>query len=398
MDPDLTRGRRWALAIPRRPGKTPVMPRHPSRRDFIRLVALTSAAAAGHRLLRAGEAVNPPPAAVPAPRPLGVALLGLGSYSTQQLGPALRQTRRCRLTGVITGTPAKAERWAREYRLPRKNLYDYDNLERIADNPDIDIIYVVTPPARHAEFTLRAAKAGKHVISEKPMACSVAECDAMIAACRAAGVKLSIGYRLHFDPYHQELLRLARDPACGPFHQMTGEFSFTMREKQWRVEKRMAGGGPMMDVGIYVVHGACTAAGGVAPLAVLAHEEPKTRPGFFRDVEETMRWTMIFPGGASCSAVSSYSRQANWFRAEGPNGWIDFPDNAFSYRGIHGRTSRGPLRFDPPINQQAAQMDDFSDCIVTNRESPVAGELGRRDLRILSAIYESAATGRRVTV
>jgi glucose-fructose oxidoreductase len=256
----------------------------------------------------------------------------------------------------------------------------------------------VTPPALHPEFAIRAAKAGKHVISEKPMACSVADCDAMIAACRDAGVKLSIGYRLHFDPYHQELVRLAGDSSFGPFNRMSGDFGFTMYGQQWRVEKRLAGGGPMMDLGIYVIHAACMASGGVAPLAVTAHEEPKTRPEFFREVEETMRWTMEFPGGAVCTAVSSYSHQNNYFRAEGPHGWIEFPENAFAYRDIRCATSRGPVRFKPQVNQQARQMDDFADCILSGRASPVPGELGRRDIRILSAIYEAAATGRRVLV
>jgi glucose-fructose oxidoreductase len=96
--------------------------------------------------------------------------------------------------------------------------------------------------------------------------------------------------------------------------------------------------------------------------------------------------------------VSSYSHPNNYFRAEGPHGWIEFPENAFAYRDIRCATSRGPVRFKPQVNQQARQMDDFADCILSGRASPVPGELGRRDIRILSAIYEAAATGRRVLV
>jgi len=372
------------------------MRNQPSRRDFIRLVTIGTSAVMGARFLRPG-AFGQAPGPV-AERRLGVALLGLGGYSTGELAPALQVTRRCRLAGVITGTPGKAQTWASRFNLPKKNLYDYSNLEQIADNPDIDIVYVVTPPGLHAEFAIRAAKAGKHVISEKPMACSVAECDAMIAACRDAHVKLSVGYRLHFDPYHQELMRLAGPEGMGPFTKMSGNFGFRMWGRQWRAEKRLAGGGPMMDVGIYVVHAACMAAGGVAPVAVTAKELPKTRPDFFKDVEESMRWTMEFPGGALCLGESSYVRNANRFRAEGANGWIEFPDNAFAYRGIECRTSRGPLSFQPPVSQQARHMDDFADCILSGRPSTVPGELGRRDIRIVSAIYEAAATGNRVAV
>jgi len=373
------------------------MPHAPSRREFLRLAAIGSLTVAGGYLLRTSARAEAQPTAAGA-RKLGVALLGLGSYSTNQLAPALLQTRLCRLAGVVTGSAAKAAKWARKYDLPKKNLYHYDHLEQIADNPDIDVVYVVTPPALHPEFTIRAAKAGKHVISEKPMACSVADCDAMIAACRDAGVKLSLGYRLNFDPYHQELLRLAREPDFGPFTRMTGDFSFVMRGKQWRAEKRLAGGGPMMDIGIYVVHGACMAAGDAAPVAVTAHEEPKTRPELFKDVEETMRWTMEFPGGAVGRARSSFSQNRNSFHAEGPRGWVDFPDSAFAYRDIECETSRGRLNFDPPVNQQARQMDDFADCILTGRATPVPGELGRRDIRILSAIYEAASTGKRIVI
>jgi predicted dehydrogenase len=373
-----------------------VVPPHTSRREFLRVAAIGSLALAGEKLVPAAAAA--PAMAEAAPdRPLGIALLGLGGYATNELAPALQLTKHCRLVGAISGTPAKLDEWARKYRLPRKNLYSYETMAQIADNPDIDIVYVVTPPALHPEFTIRAAQAGKHVISEKPMATSVADCDAMIAACRDAKVRLSIGYRLHFDPYHTEMERRAVDPRYGPFMKMDGVFSFVMHGKQWRAEKRLAGGGPMMDLGIYVVHACCMAAGGVTPVAVTAHELPKKRPDFFRDVEETMEWTMEFPGGAIGRGRSSFNEGGNHFRAEGPHSWFEL-DNAFSYRGIRCNTSTGPLDFEPPVNQQARQMDDFAECIRTGRASPVPGELGRRDIRILMAIYESAKSGRTVAV
>ncbi|HTQ30186.1 MAG TPA: Gfo/Idh/MocA family oxidoreductase [Opitutaceae bacterium] len=365
---------------------------HPSRREFLRLLALgTATLAAGNPLKSYAESLGNNRG-----RPLGVALLGLGKYSTNELGPALRQTKLCRLTGVISGHPYKLAQWAKDYDLPEKNLYHYENLERIADNPDIDIVYVVTPPALHPEFAIRAAKAGKHVISEKPMATSVADCEAMIAACRDAKVKLSIGYRLHFDPYHKELMRLAHDRDFGAFTRMTGDRGFIMQERAWRVDKKLAGGGPMMDLGIYIVQGACMAAN-ATPVAVTAHEEPKTRPELFNEVEETIRWTMEFPDGAECDAVVSFSHSADYFRAEAPHGWIEFKQHAFTYHGIVAATSRGPLTFTPPF-QQALQMDDFADCIISGRDTPVPGEMGRRDIAIIEAIYEAARNGKRVAV
>jgi glucose-fructose oxidoreductase len=330
-------------------------------------------------------------------RKLGIALAGLGRYSTRQLGPALKETKFCRLAGVITGSVEKGLQWSKDYGFPEKNIFSYNMMHRLADNKDIDIVYVVTPNGLHAAHAIAAAKAGKHVICEKPMANTVAECDSIIAACKAANVQLSMGYRLHFDPYHKELMRLAKEKDFGPFTSITGDRGFVMANKVWRADKKLAGGGPMMDLGVYIIHGACMAANGVAPIAVTASEHPKTKPDMFTDVEEGMNWTMEFPGGAVCTAQTSYQHNADRFKATGPNGFIEFREHAFTYRGMVVETSRGPLNFTPP-NQQALQMDDFADCILNNRTTRVPGELGRRDLAIIEAIYTAAATGKRIAV
>jgi glucose-fructose oxidoreductase len=331
------------------------------------------------------------------PRKVGIALLGLGGYSTNQLGPALKQTQYCKLAGVITGSKAKGEQWAKDYGFPAKNIYSYDTISQLADNPDIDIVYVVTPNGLHAEHAIAAAKAGKHVICEKPMANTVAEADAIIAACRAAKVKLSIGYRLHFDPYHQELMRLAKERDFGLLSKMNGDRGFVLGSKVWRADKKLAGGGPLMDLGIYLIHGACMAANGVPPLAVTAKYHPKTKPEIFADVEEGISWTMEFPGGAIADLQTSYQHTSDHFKAEGPKGWIEFKEHAFTYKGMVVETSRGPLKFTPP-NQQALQMDDFARCVQLNKPSRVPGELGRRDMVIIEAIYKAAETGRKVAV
>src|SRR5215217_2684998 len=146
---------------------------------------------------------------------LGIALVGLGSYSTYQLAPALQQTQHCYLAGIVTGTPAKEKMWAAQYNIPASNIYNYQNFDRIADNKDIDIVYVVLPIALHKEFTIRAAQAGKHVICEKPMALNAQECRDMIYACKKANRMLSIGYRLHFEPYNLEMMRLGQQKVFG---------------------------------------------------------------------------------------------------------------------------------------------------------------------------------------
>jgi glucose-fructose oxidoreductase len=370
----------------------PRSPRAVSRRAFLGQLSLGAAAtwALGRYDLRAQDQ--------PAHRKLGVALVGLGKYSSGQLGPALLETKNCRLMGVVTGDPAKGGEWARQHGFPVRNIYGYDTMGRLADNADIDIVYVVTPNGLHAQHAIAAAQAGKHVICEKPMANTVAECDAIIAACRAANRKLSIGYRLHFDPYHQAMMKMAADPGVGPFTTMKGDRGFFLKAGAWRADKKLAGGGPMMDLGIYINHGACMAAGGAAPFAVTAKETRKTKPELFPEVEEGINWQMEFGGGAICDAFTSYTHSADAFRAASPRGWIEFKEHAFTYRGMVVETNRGPLHFDPPVNQQALQMDDFAQCVRENRESRVPGEMGRRDLVIIEAIYAAARTGRRTLV
>ncbi|MGH8016990.1 MAG: Gfo/Idh/MocA family protein [Opitutaceae bacterium] len=373
------------------------MSKHPgsgtSRRAFLQHLSLGAAAlASGAGLapgLRAAENAR-------AGRKLGVALAGLGGYSTGQLAPALRETSLCRLAGVVTGSRAKGERWAQEHGFPENCIYNYDTMTDIAENPGIDIIYIVTPPGLHAEHTIRAAGTGKHIICEKPMAVSVKECDAMIEACRAAGVKFSIGYRLHYHPIHQEVKRLATGADYGPFESMNGAFGFRTGRKSWRLTQKLGGGGPLMDVGIYVIQSACMAAG-TTPVAATARELPKTRPEFFDEVEETLVFDLEFPGGVHCEGRTSYNESYNRFRAESSEGWIEI-EPAFSYGGLRARTSRGPLPASS-INQQAAQMDAFAQVILDDGESIVPGEMGRRDMQIITAIYESARhDGRRMEI
>ncbi len=360
----------------------------PGRRSFLAQLALGAAGLALGRHAFAAAA----PVEAPA-RKLGVALVGLGSYATNQLAPALERSRHCRLAGVVTGTPEKAERWRREHRLPPENIYDYATMDRLAENPAIDIVYVVTPPGLHAEHTIRAARAGKHVICEKPMAVSVAECDAMIAACRAAGVHLSLGYRLQYEPAWQEVKRLARTEEFGAFGTMSGGFGFRHRGGGWRLDKKIGGGGPLMDVGIYVIQAACMAAAG-APVAVTAVEPPKRRPEVFREVEETLDFTLEFANGATCAGTTSYETGSNRFRAEAPAGFVEL-EPAYSYSGLVGRTGRGPLpRSD--AHQQAAQIDGIAEAIRAGVPSLSPAEMGRRDLQIITALYEAARTGRRV--
>ena len=231
---------------------------------------------------------------------LGLALVGLGTYSTEQLAPALQETEHCYLAGIVSGSPEKMDRWKQQYHLPDNACYTYETFDSIRDNPDIDIVYVVLPNALHAEYVIRAAGAGKHVICEKPMAITVKDCDRMIAACREAGKLLSVGYRLHFEPHHQEVMRLGQQRAFGNITLIEADHSLA-DASGWRIEKELSGGGPLMDVGIYCVQ-AVRYATGLEPVAVTAQEGFKQHPEKFKTTEESINWQMELPGGLVANA------------------------------------------------------------------------------------------------
>jgi predicted dehydrogenase len=325
---------------------------------------------------------------------LGIALVGLGAYSTGQLGPALKETEHCYLAGIVTGSEEKAGKWKKEYNISYTNVYNYSNFDTICDNSDIEIIYIVLPNSMHEEYVIRAAKAGKHIICEKPMAITVEQCDRMIDACRKAGVMLSIGYRLHFEPYNMEMMRLGAGEVFGEIKKMKADNGMA-EIKGWRLDKALAGGGPLMDVGIYCVQG-CRYTLDREPIAVTAQEGPKTNPEKFKTVEESLTWQMEFPNGVIAECKTSYAEDMNLLRAEAANGWFELSP-AYEYKGIKGRTSKGEMKF-PEINQQAAQMDDFALAIKEGRPSPVPGEMGRQDVQILQAIYKAMEMGQRVEI
>ena len=324
---------------------------------------------------------------------LGIALVGLGSYSTYQLAPALQETRHCHLAGIVTGTPSKASRWMSQYGIPGEHVYNYENFDSIAGDDAIDAVYVVLPNSMHAEYAIRAAQAGKHVICEKPMGISVAECDAIIKACEVAGVKLGMGYRLHSEPYTQEVKRLVREKTFGEVRYVMGEAAYISRGNpdQWRLDKVLSGGGALMNMGVYAIQ-SCIYGCGRNPVAVSA-QEFSTRPEYFKDTDETILAQLTFPGGVVGSVMTSHNANANRMYASCDSGWFELQP-ANNYGPLSGRTSDGPIQF-PHESQQKLQMDDFARHVLEGAPNLAPGEMGRRDMIIVEAIYRSIREGGR---
>ncbi len=358
-----------------------------TRRKFVvQAAALAAAPFISTRVTRA--------LAADSKRKLGFALCGLGSLSTNQIAPALQKTANCRLAGIITGTPAKAVKWQAQYNIPARNVYNYETMHRIADNPDIDVVYVVTPNALHLDNALVAAKAGKHVFCEKPMEISVERCQQMIAAVKTANRLLGIGYRCRFEPHHLECARIAREREFGAVKVIDAHFGFNIEPGVWRLKRSLSGGGPLMDVGIYALQ-ATRYLSGEEPMWVSAATTEGDRARF-AEVEESVMWEARFPGGAISHCSSSYDAVGvGYFRVLAERGWFGL-DPAFNYGGLHGMRSDGRAIESASGDQFAVEMDDFARCILEKTPTRVPGEEGLRDVKLMTAIYESARTGKPV--
>ncbi|MDF4223169.1 Gfo/Idh/MocA family oxidoreductase [Maribacter sp. M208] len=323
---------------------------------------------------------------------LGVALVGLGSYSTYQLAPSLLDTEHCYLAGIVTGTKEKESVWQEKYNIPKENIYNYENFDTIADNDSIDVIYVVLPNSMHAEFCIRAAKAGKHVICEKPMAVSVAECDAIMNACNEHKVKLSVGYRMQSDPYTHEVKKYVREKTFGDVLFVSSDAGYVSNGNpdQWRLNKKLSGGGALMNMGVYAIQTSIYGTG-QNPISVSA-QEFSTRPEYFKDTDETITAQFKFENGAIAHMMTSHNANGNRLKCHCSKGWFEL-DPAHSYGPISGRTSNGDVLKFPHKRQQALQMDDFAKHILLDSKNVAPGEMGKRDMIIVEAIYNSIREG-----
>jgi predicted dehydrogenase len=327
---------------------------------------------------------------------LRVAIMGLGSYGTR-VAEAMQDCKRAKLTGVISGTPSKIKKWQKKYDIAEKNCYNYEDFDRIKNNPDIDAVYIITPNGLHKDQAIRVAKAGKHVICEKPMAVNAADAQEMVDACKKANVRLLVGYRMHLEANTLEIVKMRLNGDLGKIKFFQGLSGFRIgNPNQWRLDKKLSGGGAMMDIGIYSVNGARYMVG-EEPVWVTA-QETKTDPEKFKEgVDETILFQFGFPSGAVASCLSTYSMNyLDRFYVNGEKGFAEL-NPATGYGPIKGRTHQGELNH-PHIAHQTIQMDEMAGMILENKKPliPLDGEEGLRDMKIIDAIYLAAKEGRRV--
>jgi predicted dehydrogenase len=335
----------------------------------------------------------------PPGKKLGWAIVGLGSLSINQILPAFAKCEKSKVTAFVSGHPDKANKLALRYGVNPKNIYNYENYDNIKNNPEVDVIYIVLPNGMHAEYTVRGLQAGKHVLTEKPMANTPEECQQMVDAGKKADRKLMVAYRCRYEPYNQEAIRIAQSKELGPTQMVLADAGFPIGDPtQWRLNKKLAGGGSMMDIGIYALNAS----------RYLTGEEPKevnamiySTPGDprFKEVEEHVTFQLRFPSGilANCTSSYGYFHQSH-FRVMGTEARLEM-DPATWYSGLRLWIERGnniEQRDLPEVDHFASEMDHMSDCVMENKQPLTPGEEGLRDLTIIHAIYEAARSQRTV--
>ncbi len=331
-------------------------------------------------------------------RKLGIAILGLGEYAKGQIAPALRLTEHCELRGLVTGSPDKLPEWKSKYGIADEHCYTYDTMDRLADDDAIDVVYVITPTATHKDFSVRAARAGKHVWCEKPMAMTVAECQEIIDACNAAGKTLAIGYRMMHEPNTQQFIQVAKDKPFGAITSARSDAGYGGDRggppaDYWRGQRHM-GGGALYDMGVYTVNGLRYGTQLIPEAVVRATQKRQDRPD---GVDLTTEYTLRFPGGFEARGRTSVVEKYNVLHVEAERGWYEM-EPMQPYQGVKGRTSDGRV-FGPPVpNQQSIQMDDDALAIINGTPLIAPGREGLIDVAIIRAVIESAESGREVAI
>lgn len=335
----------------------------------------------------------------------GWAIVGLGELALGEIMPAFAECSLARPVALVSGHPDKARKVAKAYDIQEEAIYNYENYERLAENKEVDVIYIVLPNSMHAEFTIRGLKAGKHVLCEKPMAATVAEATQMIAAASEADKKLMIAYRLHYEPFNRKAMELCKSGALGKIKSFVSTNAQNVKAPNIRLSAKLAGG-PLGDVGVYSINAAryTLEEEPVEVFAVAHHPENDPR---FREVPESVVYTLRYPSGALAHCDCSFGvSESRFFQVHGSEGYLRL-DPAFSYRGLRLHVKEGDAKSGDaelkellmePVNHFAAEMDHFSSVILNGETCRTPGEMGLADMRILAALEKSLQTRQPVTL
>jgi len=329
--------------------------------------------------------------------PVRYAVLGLGYISQVAVLPAFAHARRnSELAALFSDDPEKLRKLGRKYKVDR--LYGYDDYERGLQEARVAAVYIALPNDMHREYTERAARLGVHVLCEKPMAVTVADCEAMIEAARAGNVRLMIAYRLHFQKGNLKALELVQSRRLGEPRIFSSDFSMQVRDEDNIRLRKERGGGTLYDIGIYCINAA----------RMLFREEPEEVVAFtanngdrrFREVEEMTSAILRFPGERLATFTCSFgAADTATYRVIGTEGDLCL-DAAYEYAEemtmvvtVKGRTREQSF---PQQDQFAAELLHFSDCVRSGEEPAPSGREGLADVRVIEALYRSARSGTRV--
>lgn len=351
----------------------------------------------------ADRASGPVPTPLPRDQRIGYAIVGLGHLALEEVLPAFGACKKSKPVALVSGNPEKLRKVASQYGIKPDSCYSYEQYDRLKDNPDVQVIYIILPNSMHAEYTIRGAQAGKHILCEKPMANSSAECQAMIDACKKANRKLMVAYRIHYEPYNRYVREQIRKNEYGkPKFVDAYNCQSSANPKHWRHIKALAGGGALPDIGLYCLNTTRFILG-EEPIEVMGYAYSDPNNPLFREVEEVCSWQMKFPSGIIANCATHYNvHDSRQYRIMTERGWYELA-NAYAYSGQKLTTSRSDgqiVRQENvsivPKNQFATEMDYFSECILDDKAPYSTGEEGLQDQRIMEAIYQSARDGRPV--
>jgi predicted dehydrogenase len=339
---------------------------------------------------------------MPPMKKVGYAVIGLGGISQVAVLPAFAHSENAELVAVVSGDRAKAEKLCAQFQA--QSAYSYQEYAECLKSPRVEAVYIATPPGEHEKYTVAAAKAGKHVLCEKPLAASVQQARKMVEACRQNRVRFMTAYRKYFEPSTVTLKKMVSSGELGRIdvvHALFGEFRpYGDNSPAWLFSRKLCGGGPLMDLGVYCVN-TCRWLVGEDPIAAEAKSWVRDKRRF-KEVEEGIAFRLDFKSGLILQGTAAYSSVFSSFvHVHGEKGWAALsPAFAFEEeRRLNGKIAgKWFEQTFAAIDEFAPELDAFSACIRERRDPEPSGAQGMRDLIIIDAIYKAAKTGKAVKI